>query len=140
MTTTTPAGLQFELSDDLKMLQDLARDFTRKEIIPKAEHYDRSGEWPWDIFKKAREVGLVNLNIPEEYGGMGASVLEECIVAEEMAYGCTGIETAIMLNQLAALPILIAGNKEQKAHYLTRLVEGRGKCPTPSPSRMLVRT
>lgn len=123
ITTSTPAGLQFELSDDLKMLQDLARDFTRKEIIPKAEHYDRSGEWPWDIFHKAREVGLVNLNIPEEYGGMGASVLEECIVAEEMAYGCTGIETAIMLNQLAALPVLIAGNEEQKAHYLTRLVE-----------------
>lgn len=93
-TTTTPAGLAFDLSADLKMLQELACDFTLKEITPKAEHYDRTGEWPWKIFHKAREVGLVNLNIPEEYGGMGASVLEECIVGEEMAYGCTGIETA----------------------------------------------
>lgn len=122
-TTSTPAGLYFELSDDLRMLQELARDFTRKEIIPKAEQYDRSGEWPWDIFQKAREVGLVNLNIPEDYGGMGASVLEECIVGEEMAYGCTGIETALMLNQLAALPILIAGNDRQKAHYFGRITE-----------------
>ena len=125
-TTTTPAGLAFELSADLKMLQELARDFTRKEITPKAEHYDRTGEWPWEIFHKAREVGLVNLNIPEEYGGMGASVLEECIVGEEMAYGCTGIETALMLNQLATLPMLIAGNEQQKAHYLTQLTaEGK---------------
>ncbi|MCE7989020.1 MAG: acyl-CoA dehydrogenase [Caldilinea sp. CFX5] len=122
-TTGTPAGLYFELSNDQRMLQELARDFTRKEIIPKAEHYDRSGEWPWDIFNKAREVGLVNLNIPEEYGGLGASVLEECIVGEEMAYGCTGIETALMLNQLAALPLLIAGNERQKEHYFGRIAE-----------------
>lgn len=122
-TTGTPAGLYFELSNDQRMLQELARDFTRKEIIPKAEHYDRSGEWPWEIFNKAREVGLVNLNIPEEYGGMGASVLEECIVGEEMAYGCTGIETALMLNQLAALPLLIAGNERQKEHYFQRITE-----------------
>jgi acyl-CoA dehydrogenase len=122
-TTATPTGLAFELSNDQKMLQELAREFTRKEITPKAEHYDRTGEWPWDIFNKARAVGLVNLNIPEEYGGMGASVLEECIVGEEMAYGCTGIETALMLNQLAALPLLIAGNDRQKAHYFSRLTE-----------------
>jgi acyl-CoA dehydrogenase len=122
-TTGAAAGLYFELSNDQRMLQELARDFTRKEIIPKAEHYDRTGEWPWEIFNKAREVGLVNLNIPEEYGGMGASVLEECIVGEEMAYGCTGIETALMLNQLAALPLLIAGNERQKEHYFGRITE-----------------
>jgi len=121
--SSTSAGLQYELSDDLKMLQNLARDFTRKEITPKAEHYDRTGEWPWEIFNKAREVGLVNLNIPEEYGGLGASVLEECIVGGEMAYGCTGIETALMLNQLASLPLLIAGTAKQKEQYLTRLTE-----------------
>jgi acyl-CoA dehydrogenase len=54
---------------------------------------------------------------------MGASVLEECIVGEEMAYGCTGIETALMLNQLAALPLLIAGNERQKEHYFGRITE-----------------
>lgn len=122
-TTSTPSGLHYELSNDLKMLQDLARDFTRKEITPKAEHYDRTGEWPWEIFNKAREVGLVNLNVPEEYGGLGASVLEECIVGGEMAYGCTGIETALMLNQLASLPLLIAGTAKQKEQYLTRLTQ-----------------
>lgn len=116
-------GLQLELSDDLRMVQDLARDFTRKEITPRAEHYDRSGEWPWEIFQKARAAGLVNLNIPEAYGGVGASVLEECIVSEEMGYGCTGIETALMLNQLAALPILLAGNDAQKKQYFTALTE-----------------
>ncbi len=116
-------GLQLDLIGDQKMLQDLARDFARNEVIPKAEHYDTSGEWPWDVFNKARKVGLVNLNVPEEYGGPGASVLEECIVGEEIAYGCSGIQTALMLNQLAILPILIAGNEDQKQRYFTKLTQ-----------------
>lgn len=116
-------GLQLDLVGDQKMLQDLARDFARNEVIPKAEHYDRSGEWPWDVFNKARKVGLVNLNVPEEYGGPGASVLEECIVGEEIAYGCSGIQTALMLNQLAILPIIIAGNEDQKQRYFTKLTQ-----------------
>lgn len=113
----------FELSDDLKMLRDLAKDFAQKEVMPRAAHYDESGEWPWEIFNKARKVGLVNLNVPEEYGGMGASVLEECIVGEELAYGCSGIQTALMLNQLAILPILIAGNEVQKEKYFSWLID-----------------
>ena len=112
------SGLHLELSNDQLMLRELAREFTRKEITPQAEQYDRSGEWPWPIFHKARKVGLINLNIPEAYGGIGASVLEECIVAEEMAYGCSGIETALMLNQLGAVPLLIAGTEEQQSRYL----------------------
>ena len=108
----------YELPEDVKMLQELAMDFTRREIIPRAEHYDQNEEWPWDIFHKARAVGLVNLNIPEEYGGMGATALEECVIAESMAYGCSGIQTALMLNQLATLPLLIAGSDEQKRRYL----------------------
>ncbi len=108
----------YELPEDVKMLQELAMDFTRREIMPRAEYYDQSDEWPWEIFQKAREVGLVNLNIPEEYGGMGATALEECVIAESMAYGCSGIQTALMLNQLATLPLLIAGSDEQKRRYL----------------------
>ncbi len=111
------------LNDDLTMLQDMARDFTAKEITPKAAQYDTNGEWPWAIFHKAQKVGLVNLNIPESYGGPGASVLEECLIAEEMAYGCSGIQTALMLNQLGVLPLLIAGNDEQKKRYFPWLLK-----------------
>ncbi len=117
------SGLHYDLSEEQQMLQELARDFTRKEITPQAEHYDCSGEFPWEIFKKAAKAGLVNLTIPEEYGGLGASVLEECIVGEEMAYGCSGIETALMINQLAALPLLIAGSPVQKEKYFARLID-----------------
>ena len=120
---TQSGSLQLELTGDLKMLQELAEDFTRNEITPRAEAYDRNGEWPWEIFHKARELGLVNLNVPEEYGGVGASVLEECIVAEAMGYGCSGIQTAMMLKQLGALPILIAGSEEQKQKYLAALTD-----------------
>lgn len=113
----------YELPEDVKMLQELAMDFTRREIMPRAEYYDRNDEWPWDIFHKARQVGLVNLNIPEEYGGMGATALEECVIAESMAYGCSGIQTALMLNQLATLPLLIAGTDEQKRRYLPWIID-----------------
>ena len=123
ITADVAPGLCYGLNEDQKMLQELARDFARREILPNAEHYDQSGEWPWEIFHKAREVGLVNLNIPEAYGGMGASVLEECIIGEEFAYGCSGIQTALMLNQLAVAPILIAGSDDQKERYFPRLIE-----------------
>lgn len=113
----------YDLPEDVKMLQDLAMDFARKEILPQAEYYDESDEWPWQIFHKAREVGLINVNIPEEYGGLGASILEECVIAEAMAYGCSGIQTALMLNQLAVLPLLLAGTTEQKQHYLPWIVD-----------------
>jgi acyl-CoA dehydrogenase len=108
--------LQLALTGDQKQLQELARDFVRKEVIPAAEHLDRSGEFPWDIFHKARAIGLANMNIPEEYGGVGASVLDEAIAAEEFAYGCSGIQTAVFLNQLGILPLLIAGNEAQKTN------------------------
>lgn len=113
----------YDLPDDVKMLRDLAMDFTAREIMPWAAHFDENGEWPWEIFHKARQVGLVNLNIPEEYGGMAATSLEECVIAESMAYGCSGIQTALMLNQLATLPLLIAGNEQQKRRYLPGIVQ-----------------
>ncbi len=118
-------GLQYELTGELKMLQELASDFGKTEIMPKAEHFDQTHDWPWDVWQKALQVGLVNLNLPEEHGGMGASVLEECIVGEELAYACSGIETALMLNQLAALPILIAGSDAQQAQYFPDMVDGK---------------
>ncbi|PJF37591.1 MAG: acyl-CoA dehydrogenase, partial [Phototrophicales bacterium] len=103
-------GLSFLLNEEQQMLQKMARDFAANEIIPVAEEYDREARFPDDIYQKARELGIVNMNIPAEYGGVGASLLEECIVAEELGYGCTGIGTSIGTNALAALPIIIAGS------------------------------
>jgi len=98
--------------------------FAKKEMLPVAEHYDRSGEYPWAVIKKAQRVGLISSNVPEAYGGPGMGVLEECIINEELAWACSGIQTALMLNNLAAWPIILFGTEEQKERYLPRLTEG----------------
>jgi acyl-CoA dehydrogenase len=116
-------GINFVLTDVQQEYLDMAEKFTREEIIPVAAHYDRTGEYPWEVLKKAHENGLMNLHIPEEYGGMGLGTLDGCLITEKMAYGCTGIMTAIEANGLGSMPIMIAGNHEQKKKYLTRLIE-----------------
>ncbi len=116
--------LNFEFSSEQKMLRDMAHDFAENEIKPVAEHYDISEEYPWPVIKKAQEYGLFSVNIPEAYGGPGMSLLEEVILTEELAWGCSGIETALMLNSLAALPIKIAGSEAQKQKYLGQMAEG----------------
>ena len=118
-----PIGLCLELSDDQKAYRDLARKFAAEEIIPVAAEYDRTMEFPRPIFDKAWELGLVNTHIPEEYGGLGLGCTEGCIIGEELAYGCTGIMTAMEANGLAAAPVILAGSHEQKSKYLGRLTE-----------------
>ncbi len=116
--------VNFELSSELRMLRDLAHEFAEKEVKPVAEHYDKTEEFPWPIIEKAIDYGLFSPNIPEEYGGPGMSLLEEAILAEELGWACTGIGTALGVNSLAALPIILFGSEEQKKKYLTRMAEG----------------
>jgi acyl-CoA dehydrogenase len=113
--------IDFELSDEQKELQRLAREFSLKEILPKAAHHDEKGEFPREITKKAWELGLMNTHIGADYGGLGLGVLEGCIITEEFAYGCTGIATAMEANSLASAPVIVAGNEEQKKKYLGML-------------------
>ncbi|ORY00852.1 acyl-CoA dehydrogenase NM domain-like protein [Basidiobolus meristosporus CBS 931.73] len=120
---TTVGGPAFGLTEDQQSIQELARKFTADEIIPKAAYHDQTGEYPTEIIKKAWELGLVNLHIPQEYGGMGLGVLDSAIVSEELAYGCTGIQTAMEANGLAEAPVIIAANHEQKKKYLGRMAE-----------------
>jgi acyl-CoA dehydrogenase len=109
------------LSDEQKQLQELARKFAKEEIIPKAAHHDETGEFPLEIARKGWEIGLMNTHVPAEYGGLGLGVLEEAIIAEELAYGCSGIETAMFVNSLAIAPVMVAGNDDQKKEFLGRL-------------------
>jgi acyl-CoA dehydrogenase len=117
--------IDFALTEEQRAIQKLAHEFAEKEIVPVAAHYDQSGEFPWPLVERAYDVGLMNVNIPPEYGGPGLSLLDECLIGEELAWGCAGIRSALALNQLAALPVLIAGTQEQKRLYLRRLTAER---------------
>jgi len=121
-------GYNFTVTAEQQEYLDLAEQFTKNEIIPNAAHYDQTGEYPWDILKKAHATGLMNLHIPQEYGGMGLGTMDGCLITEKMAYGCTGIMTAIEANGLGSMPVMIAGNEEQKKKYLGRLIDEPVMC------------
>ena len=113
--------VDFTLTDEQKALREMAHDFAAKEIRSVAWEYDVDGTWPQDIIDKAWELGLMNSHIPEEYGGAGASYFEGCLIEEELAWGCSGIQTTVGANGLAAAPVLLGGSEETKKKYLGML-------------------
>ncbi|MCB1143881.1 MAG: acyl-CoA dehydrogenase family protein [Leptospiraceae bacterium] len=110
--------MDFSLTDEQKALRDMAREFAKNEIIPKSAHHDETGEYPMDILKKAWEVGLMNLHIEAENNGAEMSDFDEMIVAEELNYGCSGVATAILANNLALAPVLVGASKELKKKFV----------------------
>ncbi|KAM9239625.1 medium-chain specific acyl-CoA dehydrogenase, mitochondrial isoform 2-T2 [Leptosomus discolor] len=117
------AGFSFELTDEQKEFQATARKFAVEEIIPVAAQYDKTGEYPFPLIKRAWELGLMNSHIPESCGGLGLGSFEACLITEELAYGCTGVQTAIEANSLGQMPVIIAGNEHQQKKYLGRMTE-----------------
>jgi len=116
-------GVSFELSSEQRQLQSLARDFARNEIRPVTAHHDHTGEFPFETLRKAWDLGLMNTHIPAEYGGLGLGVFDGALLAEETAWGCTGVSTAIEANTLAEAPVIVAGSDAQKRKYLGRMTE-----------------
>lgn len=114
------------LTDEQNDLVATARDFAKSEIIPVAGHLDEEGKFPTEILKNAFQLGLLNLEVPEAYGGLGLSCLTHCLIQEEIAYGCAGVNTTLAANMLGAMPLLIAGTEAQKDKYLGQLIRGNG--------------
>jgi len=113
--------LGFTLTPEQEQLKATARDFTRKEILPVAAKYDDAEEFPFEVIRKAWEVGLMNYEVPQEYGGLGLGVLDTILCLEEINYGCSGMATIIAVNDLSSTPLLLAGNDAQKKEYFGRL-------------------
>jgi acyl-CoA dehydrogenase len=111
--------MDFALTSEQREIRELALKFARNEMIPLAQEYDEKGTFPTEIFKKAWELGLINVCIPAEYGGPGFTGLDGVIIGESLAYGCMGMNTSFMANDLALLPIVIGGTDEQKKKFLT---------------------
>jgi acyl-CoA dehydrogenase len=113
----------FSLSTEQSEIRELSYKFAKNEMLPLAGEYDQKCEFPLPVLKKAWEIGLVNTCIPLEYGGAGFTTADSVIISEALAYGCLGMNTAIMANDLALLPIVIGGNDEQKKRLLTPFTE-----------------
>src|SRR5213592_1004361 len=119
----TAGGVSFGLTNEQKALRDLAHDFAEREIRPKEREYDERSTHPADVIAKAHELGLMNVHIPEAYGGVELGAFEGMVVGEELCWGCAGIGTAIAANGLGHGPVIIAGTDEQKRQWLPPLLE-----------------
>lgn len=115
--------ISFSLNEEQEALRDMAREFAQKEMKPNAAKYDRGEEFPEDVMKKAFEVGFLTCTIPKECGGGGLNDLDTVIVSEELAAGCAGMYTTMMVNALAFTPIILFGTDEQKKKFLAPLTE-----------------
>jgi acyl-CoA dehydrogenase len=115
--------VDFTLTEEQEALREMAHSFAEKEIRPVAWEFDRDATWPEEIIKKAWGIGLMNSHLPAEYGGVGASYLDGCLIAEELAWGCAAIATTLGANELASAPVLLGGSEETKSRYLGMLTE-----------------
>lgn len=111
--------ISFSLTEEQEALKAMAREFAEKEMKPNAAKYDREEEFPEDIMKKAFEVGFLTCNIPKKYGGGELNDVDTVVISEELAAGCAGMYTTMMVNALAYTPIILFGTDEQKKKFLT---------------------
>ncbi len=118
--------MDFQLSEEHRMLQDMIRDVVAKEIMPRAHHIDESGDFPWENLRAMAPLGLLGLHIPEEYGGMGADSLSVALLLEGIGRGgcgSTGLIVAAHLG-LGCGPLLLFGSEPLKREWLPKLASG----------------
>src|SRR3989454_10439229 len=120
--------VDFDLTDEQRLLQKTAHEFAEREMRPVALDYDKKGTVPWDVIKKAHALGLDTAFIPEAYGGGGIdSALTHVVVNEELNWGCAGIATGLIGAGLAYLPIIHMGTEKQKKRFLPRFTGKEAK-------------
>ena len=121
-------SISFQLSEEQHALRDLSREFALNEIRPVCAAHDKTGEYPWEVLRKAHEIGLINTHVPEEYGGLELGALDGLLIAEELAWGCTGVGTALEANGLAQQPVILGASDALKQKYLAPMCEELSMC------------
>jgi alkylation response protein AidB-like acyl-CoA dehydrogenase len=116
--------MDFALNEEQLELQEMVRDFVAKEITPNVSEMDKNNEATPGLMKKAADMGLLNVVVPEEFGGPGLDSITIAMIYEELGKGCAGVATSMAANSLATAPVLIAGTEEQKKTYCDLLNEG----------------
>ncbi len=117
--------MDFNFSDDHRILRDTIREFARKEVAPGAAERDKTHEIEPSIIRQMSELGMMGICIPEEYGGAGLDTVASTIVVEEISKACAGCGVFLSVqNSLCIDPILAFGNEDQKKRYLPKLASG----------------
>ena len=116
--------MDYFLTEEQKMIQDLAREIAQDKIKPIAAQHDETGEFPWDTMKILADAGFFGLYIDEKYDGAGCGVFELVLATEELSRACGGIAVCYAGSALGTFPILLHGSEEQKQRYLPSLAKG----------------
>jgi len=117
--------MDFELTQDQKDIKNAAREFAVNEFTKeKAEEYDRNEEFPFDLWKKACELGFIGVHFPEEYGGAGMGVLENILIVEEFCRADSTIGSALLLSDFSSEVVMRFGSEEQKKEVLPKVAGG----------------
>ncbi len=120
--------MDFELSAEQRMWRQTIHDFVAREVKPKARHVDESGEFNWEAVRKMGPLGLLGLNVPEDYGGAGVDAISAAIAIEELGWGCGSTALSIAAhNGLGCAALALFGSEELKQRFLPRVVSGEGK-------------
>lgn len=120
--------MNYDLTDEQRMWRDTVHDFVAREVKPKAHEVDETAEFNWPAVRKMGPLGLLGLNIPEEYGGSGVDAISAAIAIEELGWGCGSTALSVAAhNALGTSPIVLFGTDEQKKQYLPRVASGKSK-------------
>ena len=116
--------MDYGLTETQIMIRDLCRQIAQEKLKPVREHYDETGEFPWEVVKAFAEADLFGICIEEQYGGMGGGVMDNVIAVEELCKVDGGASLALFATGLGTYPILLYGSEEQKRKYLPRIAKG----------------
>ena len=120
--------MNFDLSEEQRMWRDVVHDFVSREVKPKARQVDEEGQFNWEAAHKMGPLGLLGLNVPEEYGGAGVDAVSAAIAIEELGWGCGSTALAIAAhNGLGCAPIALFGSQAQKERFLPGVASGEGR-------------
>ena len=120
--------MDFQLAEEQHMFRDMVHEFAEKELKPRARHTDETSEFNAEAVKKMGPLGLLGLNVPEEYGGAGVDPVSAALAIEQIGWGCGSTGLAIAAhNGLGCAPIALFGSEEQKKKWLPILATGQGK-------------
>jgi len=116
--------MEYFLTEEQQMIKELAARIADEKVAPVALELDEKAEFPWELMKILAEADLFGVWVPEEYGGLGGGVFEQCLVVEELSRACAAVAVSYAASALGGFPILLFGTEEQKQKYMPAIAAG----------------